>query len=99
MEYALTNEFSKDLDIDSELCGLYVKNEYLNLGIGTKMFNYVKNIFINNNKKSFGLWCLKENTNAIDFYKNKGGVIIAEKKFVLSGNEYNEVAFKYELRK
>ena len=96
-EFALSNEFSKDLDIDCELCGLYVKNEYLKSGIGTQVFNYVRNLFISNNKKKMGLWCVKENENAINFYKRKGGVIVAEKKFTLSEKEYSEVAFEYKL--
>lgn len=96
-EFVLSNEFSKDLDIDCELCGLYVKNEYLKSGIGTKVFNYVRNLFIENNKKKMGLWCVKENENAISFYKRKGGVVISEKKFTLANKEYSEVAFEYDL--
>ena len=96
-EFVLSNEFSKDLDIDCELCGLYVKNEYLKSGIGTKVFNYVRNLFIENNKKKMGLWCVKENENAINFYKRKGGVVVSEKKFTLANKEYSEVAFEYDL--
>ena len=96
-EYTLTNTFSKDLDIDCELCGLYVKNQYVGIGIGTKMFNYVVNEFIQNDKSKMGLWCIKENTNAISFYKSKGGIKVAEKKFELAGKEYNEIAFVYDL--
>ena len=96
-EFVLSNEFSKDLDIDCELCGLYVKNEYLKNSIGTQVFNYLHNFFISNNKKKMGLWCVKENKNAIDFYKRKGGVIVSEKKFILAGKEYSEVAFEYKL--
>ena len=96
-EFVLSNEFSKNLDIDCELCGLYVRNEYLKSGIGSQVFNYVRNLFISNNKKKMGLWCFKENKNAIDFYKKKGGVIVSEKKFALAGKEYSVVAFEYEL--
>ena len=96
-EYSLTNEFSKDLDIDCELCGLYVKNEYLNKGIGTKLFNYVKDTFIKEGKKQMGIWCLKDNKNAINFYKSKGGVITKEKFFTLKNHNYQEVAFIYNL--
>lgn len=98
-EYTLTNEFSKDLDIDCELCGLYVKNQYEGTGIGSKMFNYVMNEFIKNNNKMMGLWCVKENTNAINFYKSKGGKQEAEKRFELAGKEYSEIAFVYDLTK
>ena len=69
-EYTLTNVFSKDLDIDCELCGLYVKNECVGTGIGTKVFNYVMSEFIKNDNSKMGLWCVKENTNAISFYKS-----------------------------
>ena len=96
-EFILSNEFSKDLDIDCELCGLYVKNEYLKSGIGTQLFDYVRNIFIKNHKKKMGLWCVEENNNAINFYQKKGGVVTAKKKFTLEGKEYNEIAFEYKL--
>ena len=96
-EFTLTNEFSKDLDIDCELCGLYVKNDYIGTGIGSKLFNYVKNIFIKNNKYKMGLWCVKENNNAINFYLRKGGIKVKEKTFTLAGKEYSEIAFVYDL--
>jgi len=96
-EFTLTNEFSKDLDIDCELCGLYVKNEYLGKGIGSKVFDYVKNIFVKNNKKKMGLWCVKENNNAINFYVKKGGIQVKEKPFTLAGKDYSELAFVYNL--
>ena len=41
-EFVFSNEFSNDLDIDCELCGLYIKNGYKNLGIGSKIFEYVR---------------------------------------------------------
>ena len=96
-EYTLTNQFSKDLDIDCELCGLYVKNQYVGNGIGTKMFNYVVNEFIKKGNSKMGLWCVKENINAINFYRAKGGIKVAEKNFELAGKEYNEIAFVYDL--
>ena len=96
-EYTLTNKFSKGLDIDCELCGLYVKNQYVGTGIGSKVFNYVVSEFKKNNNSKMGLWCVKENTNAINFYKSKGGIQVAEKKFELAGKEYSEIAFIYDL--
>ena len=41
-EFTINNEFSKELDIDCEFCGLYVKNEYVGIGIGSKFFDYIK---------------------------------------------------------
>lgn len=97
-EYISSNEFSKELDIDCELCGLYVKNEYIKTGVGTKLFNYVKDKFKDENRKKMGLWCSKENINVINFYINKGGILSNEKTFNLAGKDYNEVAFIYDLK-
>ena len=96
-EFTLTNDFSKDLDIDCELCGLYVKNEYIGTGIGTQVFNYIRNLFIKHNRHKMGLWCAKENNNAVGFYKSKGGNQVKEKTFKLAGKEYSEIAFEYYL--
>jgi len=34
-ELSFSNEFSKNLDINYELCGLYIKNSYKYLGLGS----------------------------------------------------------------
>ena len=49
------------------------------------MFEYVTNLFKENNKKKMGLWCVKENIPAITFYEKKGGVFSKEKKFTIEG--------------
>lgn len=96
-EFVFSNEFSKDLDIDCELCGLYKKNGYKHLGLGSIVFEYVTNLFKDKNKKKMGLWCVKENKPAISFYRKKGGVFTIEKKFTIADREYSEVAFLYDL--
>ena len=96
-EFVFSNEFSKNLDIDCELCGLYIKNGYKNLGIGSQIFEYVTNLFIENDKKKMGLWCLKENNSAISFYKKKGGIIISEKILSIDDKEYSEIALLFDL--
>ena len=89
-EFVFSNEFSKDLDIDCELCGLYIKNDYKNL-------EYVVNLFKENNKKKMGLWCVKENIPAITFYEKKGGILTKEKTFTIDNQEYSEVSYTYHL--
>lgn len=44
------------------------------------MFEYVINLFKEDNKKKMGLWYVKENTPAISFYKKKGEICTIEKK-------------------
>ena len=96
-EFVFSNQFSKDIDIDCELCGLYIKNEYKHLGLGSIVFEYVTNLFREQNKKKMGLWCVKENVPAVSFYKKKGGVLTKEKIFNIADKEYNEIAFLYDL--
>ena len=61
------------------------------------MFEYVTNLFKENNKKKMGLWCVKENIPAISFYKKKGGKFTKEKTFIIDNQEYSEVAYTYNL--
>ena len=96
-EFVLSNEFSKDLEIDCELCGLYIKNGYKNLGLGSEIFEYVTTVFKENSKKKMGLWCVKENIPAISFYQKKDGIFTKEKIFTIENQEYREVAFTYDL--
>ena len=93
----MRNEFSKDLDIDFELCELCIKNGHKDLGLGSKISEYVINLFRENNKKKVGLWCIKENVYAILFYNKKGGIFTKEKTFTIENQKYIEVAFTYDL--
>ncbi len=98
-ELAFSNEFSLDLDIDCELCRLYVKNNYKKLGIGTKLYEYVISLFRKDNKKKMGVWCVKDNISAIVFYTKKGGKIDKETDFTLSDSNkiYKMVALSFDL--
>ena len=98
-QIVFSNKFSSDLDVDSEIGGLYIKNGYKGKGIGTKLFNYIKEKFIEDNKKSMVLWCLKENSNAINFYKKMGGKVIKEKDVEIGNDKYKEIGFLYNLSK
>lgn len=96
--YIDNNTYSKELDyIDCEILALYVKPNLKYSGIGTKMFEYVKNEFKSKNKHSMILWCLKENEPSKKFYKKMGGKIIEEKEIELKGKKYGEVGFLYSI--
>lgn len=96
--YIDNNTCSKELDyIDCEILALYVKPNLKYSGIGTKMFEYVKNEFKSKNKHSMILWCLKENEPSKKFYKKMGGKIIEEKEIELKGKKYGEVGFLYSI--
>ena len=94
--YIFNNNFSNDIDCDSELLALYVKPELKGLGIGNKLFNYVVNEFKNNNKHKMILWCLKENYPSRMFYEHMGCINKYEKSVLIGNKNYLEVG--YELK-
>ena len=77
---------------------IYIKPEYKFKGIGTKMFNYITNDMINNNKTKMVLWCLKENEPSKKFYTKMGGKLTSEKEVTIDNKIYFEVSFVYNLK-
>lgn len=60
--YIDNNEFTSETpDADSELSAIYVEPELKRRGIGTKLFEYVKEELAHKNKRKMVLWCLKDN--------------------------------------
>ena len=45
------------------------------------------------------LWCLKDNTEAINFYKKLGGKITEEKLAQIGNKKYEEYGFYFDLKK
>lgn len=84
-------------DIDCEIKALYVKPELKHKGIGTKMFNYVKQEFKSRNKKKMIICCLKENFPSRIFYEKMGGKIIEETTITIGDKDYKEVCFCYDI--
>lgn len=90
--------FSNDGEgYDCELMALYVKPTLKQQGIGTKMFNYVKEDLKKQGKQKMILWCLKENYSSRKFYEKMGGKIVAEHDIKIGNKKYPEVGFGYEL--
>lgn len=61
---------------------LYVKEEFRGLGIGTKAFDYLKDIARENNYCRIEWNCLNTNLSAMDFYRKK-----------LEANDMNHLTF------
>lgn len=98
--YSDTNKYEIEKEnIDCELLALYVRYEYKYMGVGTKLFTFVKDKFKEMNKKKMIIWCLKENESAKKFYTKMGGRIITEKDIEFGEKKYKEVGFLYELDK
>lgn len=96
--YIDNNSFSKEMqEVDYELLALYVKLSLKHKGIGTKLFEYVRQEFKNKGKAKMALWCLKDNEPSKNFYTKMGGKIIKEKEILIGKNDYKEVCFLYDI--
>jgi len=94
--------FGKPIDesskYNSEILVLYVEPSLKRKGIGTKLFDFAKTYFINNNTTNMIIWCLKNNIPSIKFYEKMGGTIVDSKKAVLHNIELEEVGLSYNLK-
>ena len=87
--YICENYYNSQIkDADCELLSIYVKSNLKQHGIGTKLFEYVKNDLENKNKNKMILWCLKDNISSKIFYKKMGGKLIKEKYIEIGYKKY-----------
>ena len=94
--YVDNNSFTPNAqDVDCELTALYVRPDLKYNGIGTKLFQFVKNEFKEKNKTKMILWCLKNNEPSKKFYTKMGGEIIKERAIEIGEKEYLEVGSRY----
>ena len=96
--YIDNNSFSTEVeDADCELLAIYVKSDLKYKGIGTKLFQYVKDEFIEKGKSKMVLWCLKDNEASKKFYTKMGGTITCERPIEIGDKIYQEVCFLYNI--
>ena len=95
--YACFDPKEKAFKYDSELESLYIKNSEHNKGIGTALFKEVSKELLANGRKNMIVWCLVDNTNAINFYKNLGGIISETKMAKIGDEKYEEYGFYFDL--
>ena len=95
--YSCFDAKTNSVKYDSELVSIYIKDR--NRGIGTALFNETVKELLSKNKKTMIIWCLKENKNAINFYKKLGGVITESKQAKIGDKYYEEYGFFFDLKK
>lgn len=82
---------------NAEIHVLYVEPSLKRTGIGTKLFNFAKEYFINKNTTHLIIWCLKSNTPSIKFYQKMGGNIVSTRIINFNNLELEEVGIEYNL--
>lgn len=90
------SQIPSNLEAEVQLSDMYVRNGYTGFGIGTKIFEFIKDFLLSNEKNTLCAWCFKDNINAINFYKRKGGVIKKEVLKTIFDKKYTVVCFYYE---
>lgn len=83
---------------NSEIHVLYVEPSLKRKGIGTKLFDFAKTYFINNNTTDMIIWCLKTNIPSIKFYEKMGGTIISSRSAVVNNIKLEEVGLSYNIK-
>ena len=87
----------KSYKYDSELVSLYIKEGEQNKGIGTALFLETAKELISRNKRNMILWVLADNTRAVNFYKNLGGIISETRQAKIGNKKYKEFGFYFDL--
>lgn len=83
----------------SELVSLYVKPSEKGKGIGTALFKETCKELAQQGCKIMTLWCLEENSKAIEFYKKLSGKIIETKDAKIGDETYLEYGIYFSLEK
>ena len=81
---------------DAELVSLYIKTDFTNQGIGTRLFKETTKLLYENNRLNMIVWCFKDNKNARKFYEDLGGVVVEEKVVTIGNETYEEVGYYYD---
>ena len=95
--YSCFEEKDHSTKYDSELISLYIKEQHK--GIGTSLFNETVKELISKNKTNMIVWCLKDNKEALNFYKKAGGIKEEERLAKIGNKEYEEYGFYFDLKK
>lgn len=86
-----------DKEIDCEIREFYVNPSLKRMGIGSKLFNFIKEYFSQKGKRKLYIGCLKDNYSARKFYEKMGGISVNGKEIDIGGKLYPIVDFMYNL--
>ena len=68
---------------------IYILKEFYDLKLGYHLFEFIRNLAVENNQKGIWLFVWKENERAIKFYKKNGFEVIGDFDFKISETHSN----------
>ena len=83
------------LSQEGEVYELYLLPEYQGVGIGKNLFLAAREQLVRLGFKGCVVWVLEENDPAMQFYRNAGGIDIAEGTETFNGKTLNKVALAW----
>lgn len=83
------------LSQEGEVYELYLMPEYQGVGIGKNLFLAAREQLVRLGFKGCVVWVLEENDPAMQFYRNAGGIDIAEGTETFNGKTLNKIAFAW----
>lgn len=83
------------LSQQGEVYELYLLPEYQGVGLGKKLFLAARQELAAIGLKGCVVWVLEDNTPAVHFYSNAGGIDIAEGTETFNGSTLNKVAYAW----
>ena len=89
----------EEYNADCEIVSLYIDPNFTNKGIGTSLFRETIKYLKGYNKRNMLIWCLKENKNALEFYKKLGGIKTLEKLAKIGNKVYTEYGIIFDINK
>ncbi|WP_337269375.1 GNAT family N-acetyltransferase [Oryzifoliimicrobium ureilyticus] len=69
---------ARALPQEGEIYELYLRPEYQGVGLGRMLFGEARRLLRSLGCKGLVVWCLEENENAAQFYRNHGGIDYCE---------------------
>lgn len=96
--YSCFDYNDKSHNFDSELVSLYVKQNEQGRKIGTKLLKATIKELKENGKKNMIVWCLSDNTKAIEFYLKLGGQKVIEKDAKIGDQLYKEYGYYFDFK-
>ena len=95
--YACFLPYDASHNCDAELKSLYIKKDEQGKGIGTKLLNVVLKELKVIGKRNMIVWCLPDNTKAIEFYQKHGGKKVIEKDTKIGEKVYHQYGYYFDL--